>query len=258
MTRASGRFRGRTALVTGGASGMGRASAVAFAAEGASVVVADIDAAGAAETAGLARAAGGRVIFVRTDVSIPAEVEAAVAVAVDEFGGLDAAVNSAAIEQESGPLHECEDGVFDRMVAVNLRGMFLCLKHEITAMLACRSPGAIVNIASVNSFRARARQSVYTTTKHGVLGMTRNAAIEYAPLGIRINAICPGAIDTPMLRQAMARRGRDPEESMRQLSLLGRFGQVGEVANAALWLCSEESSFTIGHALGVDGGMLAR
>ena len=202
--------------------------------------------------------AGGRAVFVPTDVSDAAAVEALVARATGDFGRLDCAVNAAAIEGERGPLHEVDDEVFDRIIAVNLRSIFLCMKHEILAMLAAGRGGAIVNIASTNSFRPQPHQSAYTASKHGVLGMTRNAAVDYGAEGIRINAICPGAIDTPMLRAAMERRGREPEEVADRLSLLGRFGQPDEIAQACLWLCSDESSFTTGHALAVDGGYLAR
>ena len=142
-----------------------------------------------------------------TDVSDAAAVEALVARATGDFGRLDCAVNAAAIEGERGPLHEVDDEVFDRIIAVNLRSIFLCMKHEILAMLAAGRGGAIVNIASTNSFRPQPHQSAYTASKHGVLGMTRNAAVDYGAEGIRINAICPGAIDTPMLRAAMERAG---------------------------------------------------
>ena len=137
------------------------------------------------------------------------------------------------------PLADVEEATFDRIIAVNLRSIFLCMKYEIRQMLAQGAGGAIVNIASTNSFRPQPNQSAYTASKHGVLGMTRNAAIDYAGHGIRINAICPGAIDTPMLRAAIERRGREPEEVAGRLSLLGRFGDAGEIAKAALWLCSD-------------------
>ena len=178
--------------------------------------------------------------------------------AVHELGGLHCAVNAAAIELETDRLDQLDDSVFDRLVAVNLRSIFLCMKHELRAMLARGGGGAIVNVASTNSFRPQPHQSAYTATKHAVLGITRNAAIDYAAEGIRINAICPGAIDTPMLRAAMERRDRDPQDVANRLSLLGRFGEPAEIARAALWLCSDESSFTLGHALAVDGGYLAR
>ena len=254
----SARFDGQVAIVTGASGGMGRAVALAFAAAGATLVAADLTEDAGRETVEQIGQAGGRAVFVPTDVSDAAAVEALVARATGDFGRLDCAVNAAAIEGERGPLHEVDDEVFDRIIAVNLRSIFLCMKHEILAMLAAGRGGAIVNIASTNSFRPQPHQSAYTASKHGVLGMTRNAAVDYGAEGIRINAICPGAIDTPMLRAAMERRGRQPEEVANRLSLLGRFGQPDEIAQACLWLCSEESSFTTGHALAVDGGYLAR
>ena len=252
------RFDGKVAIVTGASGGMGQAIAIAFAAAGASVVAADLTEDAGRETVEQIGQAGGRAVFVPTDVSDAAAVEALVARATSDFGRLDCAVNAAAIEGERGPLHEVDDATFDRIIAVNLRSIFLCMKHEIVAMLAGGHGGAIVNIASTNSFRPQPHQSAYTASKHGVLGMTRNAAVDYGAEGIRINAICPGAIDTPMLRAAMERRGRQPEEVAGRLSLLGRFGQPDEIAQACLWLCSDESSFTTGHALAVDGGYLAR
>ena len=254
-------FGGEAALVTGAAGGMGRAVAIAFAQAGASVVMGDIDEAGGRETERLVGGIGAAAVFVATDVSDAASVGALIEAAVVRFGGLHCAVNAAAIENETAALHECADDVFDRMQAVNLRGVFLSMKHEIAAMLA-NTPrdgerGAIVNIASTNSFRPQHEQPAYTASKHGVLGLTRSAAYDYAGRGIRVNAICPGSIDTPMLRNAMARRGRDPEDVARRLSLLGRFGTPEEIAAAALWLCSSGSSFTLGHALAVDAGYLA-
>ena len=155
------------------------------------------------------------------------------------------------------PLAECADDDFDRMMAVNTRGVFLSMKHEIRAMLDAGNGGSIVNIASTNSYRPQHGQPAYTASKHAVLGLTRSAAIDYARHGIRINAICPGAIDTPMLRNAMERRGRDADAVAHRLSYFGRFGDPDEIAEAAAWLCSDASSFTTGHALAVDGGMLA-
>ena len=178
-----------------------------------------------------------------------------VATAVDRYGGLRYAVNAAAIENETSPLHECDLDTFERMQTVNVRGVFLCMKYEIGAMLANEpgggetghdGRGAIVNIASTNSFRPQHDQPAYTASKHAVLGLTRSAAIDYAGRGIRINAICPGTIDTPMLRNAMERRGRNPQDVADRLSLLGRFGTPEEIAAAALWLCSDAASFTTG------------
>ena len=250
-------FAGKVALVTGAAGGMGRATAQAFAAAGAKVVAADIAADEGEQTAKLIRGNGGEAVFVRTDVSDAADVEAAVATAVNEYGGLDCAANMAAIETETTFLADCEEATFDRLVAVNLRSIFLCLKYEIRAMLQ-RGGGSIVNIASTNSFRPLPKQAVYTATKHGVIGLTKTAAIEYAGKGVRVNAVAPGAIDTPMLRGAIAARGSDEAEVISRLSLVGRFGDPTEIANAVLWLCSDRSTYTIGHTLAVDGGYLVR
>ena len=251
-------FGGKVALVTGAASGMGRATSLAFAAAGAAVLAVDIDGDGAERTVAEIADSGGRAEAVRADVSDADAVAAMVGAAVAAFGRLDHAVNNAAIEGESGPLADIDDGEFDRIIAINLRGVYLCMKHELRQLLAQGDGGTIVNLASTNAFRPQPHQAAYTASKHGVLGLTRQAAMDYAGRGIRINAICPGAIDTPMLRGAMERRGRDPQETAARLSSLGRFGEVDEIARAALWLSSDASSFTVGHALAVDGGYLAR
>jgi NAD(P)-dependent dehydrogenase (short-subunit alcohol dehydrogenase family) len=251
-------FSGEVAFVTGAGGGMGRAICIAFAQAGATVVMADIDAASGAETERLVHEAGAAGVFVRTDIADGAQVAAAVTAATDGFGRLDVAVNAAAIESETAPLHECEEAVFDRMQAVNVRGLFLSMKHELRAMLAQGRGGAIVNIASTNSFRPQHDQPAYTASKHAVIGLTRSAAYDYATQGIRVNAICPGAIDTPMLRSAIERRGRDPQDVADRLSMFGRFGRPDEIAAGALWLCSDGSSFTTGHPLAIDAGYLAR
>lgn len=238
---------------------MGRAIALAFSAAGSRVIVSDVADAGGEETVALVRAAGGEAQYVHADVSKSADVQAMVTAAVDSYGGLDFAVNAAAIEFEVDYLADLADEDWDRMLDVNLKSVFLCMKHEINAMLVTpREGAAIVNIASTNSYRPQPHQSAYTASKFGVLGLTKSAAVDYAPRGIRINAICPGSIDTPMLRGAIAKRGRDPQEVADRLSLIGRFGTVDEIAAAALWLCSGAASFTIGHALAVDGGYLSR
>ena len=257
MTAANYDFTGKVAVVTGAGGGMGRECAIAFARAGASVVVADIAVGIGKETVELITSAGGSAVFAATDVSQEADVAALVDAAVATYGGLDHAVNAAAIEIETQLLADSETADFDRLMSVNVRSVYLCLKYEIRAMLA-RGGGSIVNIASTNSFRPRRKQSGYTTSKHAVLGITKASAIEYAPLGIRINAIAPGAIDTPMLRHAMESRGSSEASIVEQLSLIGRLGHVDEIANAALWLCSEQSSFTVGHTLAVDAGYLVR
>jgi NAD(P)-dependent dehydrogenase (short-subunit alcohol dehydrogenase family) len=175
---------------------------------------------------------------------------------VDELGPLACAANCAAIEMENARLTELDEETFDRVIAVNLRSIFLSLKYEIGAMLEAGRGGAIVNIASTSSFRPQPRQTAYTASKHGVLGLTRSAAIDFAGDGIRVNAVCPGAIRTPMLEAAIARRGGTLADRAEKLSLLGRVGEPDEVAKAVLWLCSDGASFTLGHALVVDGGYL--
>ena len=251
-------FEGKVALVTGAAGGMGRAIALAFAEAGAKVAAADISADGGEETAAVITGKGGEAIAVPTDVSRAGDVETLVRRTVDELGGLDCAANCAAIEVENTRLAELDEDTFDRVIAVNLKSIFLCMKYEIQAMLAGERGGAIVNIGSTNSFRPQLRQSAYTASKHGVIGITKSAAIEYARDGIRVNAVCPGAIRTPMLENAVARRGGTIEDRAQHLSVLGRVGEVDEIAKAVLWLCSEDSSFTVGHALLVDGGYLAK
>lgn len=256
-------FTGEVALVTGAAGGMGRAIALAFGRAGATVVLGDIDEEGGRATERAVRSDGGNATFAACDISDPAAVADLVRLASSSGAALRAAVNAAAIENETAPLHECDDDAFDRMQTINVRGTFSCMKHELAAMLtnepdADGGRGSIVNIASTNAVRPQGDQPAYTASKHAVLGLTRSAAVDYARHGIRVNAICPGAIDTPMLRSAMKRRGRDPLDVAHRLSLFGRFGTPEEIASAALWLCSDASSFTTGHALAVDAGYLAR
>lgn len=250
-------LEGKVALVTGGARGMGRAIALAFADAGASVVITDLNESGGHETADQIKRAGGEASFLRSDVSQAADVEAVVASTVEIYGRLDHACNNAAIELEDVALADVEDDVFDRVIGVNLKGVFLCMKHEIRQMRS-QGGGTIVNVGSINSVRPQLKGAVYTASKHGVAGLTRSAANAYGANGIRINAVLPGAIDTEMLRGKMELVGRTEAEVVPDLSLNGRFGRVEEIAQAVLWLSSPASSYTFGHMLAVDGGFLAR
>ncbi len=247
-------MQGKVVVVTGAAGGMGEAITRTLVAAGARVVACDR---AAEPLRALCGSLGDDAADVAGDITDPDTVRRMVGTAVDRFGGLDAAVNGAAIEFEHVPLHETTDDDFERMMGVNVTALFRCMRAQLGAMLATGNGGSIVNIASTNSFKPQPNQPAYTASKHAVLGLTRSAALDYAPHGIRVNAICPGAIDTPMLRGAMERRGRDPHEVAKRLSRFGRFGTPQEIADAALWLCSDASGFTTGHALAVDGGMLA-
>lgn len=250
-------LEGRVAVVTGATGGMGRAITRRLAEAGAHVVAVDLSADGADDLISASAGASGDVSFEPGDVSKAADMERVVGAAVDRHGRLDCAVNAAAIEFETLPLADCPDDDFDKMLAVNVRGVFLAMKYELRAMLDAGNGGAIVNIASTNAYRPQHGQPAYTASKHAVLGLTKSAAMDYATHSIRVNAICPGAIDTPMLRNAIERRNGNADEVARRLSRLHRFGEPSEIAEAALWLCSDASSFTTGHDIAVDGGMLA-
>jgi NAD(P)-dependent dehydrogenase (short-subunit alcohol dehydrogenase family) len=246
-------MQGRAGLVTGAASGIGRACALRFAKEGASVVVADLEAArgGGEETVRQIADQGGNAAFFACDVAESTDNEALVAHVVQRYGRLDFAHNNAGIGVHR-LLHETSDEDFDRVIAVNLRGTFLGMKHQIKQMLG-RGGGAIVNTSSNAGLMAVTMLSAYTASKHAILGLTKNAAVEYANQGIRVNAVCPGAIMTPLMSD------QPPERQQEILApqAMTRFGEPAEVAAAVVWLCSDDASFVTGAALPVDGGSVA-
>lgn len=252
----AGRLQDKVALVTGAGSGIGRAAALAFAEEGAKVVVADVVTEGAEETVKMIKKAGGEAVSVKVDVSQPQQVEAMVKAAADTFGRLDCAFNNAGVELEAGvPAYQYSEDGWDKTIAVNLKGVWLCMKYEIEQMLK-QGGGAIVNTASIAGLTGRG-SIAYAASKHGVVGLTKVAALENATFGIRVNAVCPAAIDTPMVKHAMS-ISPEIKEFIENMQPVGRIGRPEEVAQAVVWLCSEASSFTTGHALPIDGGMMAQ
>lgn len=251
------RFAGKVAFVTGGATGIGRATALAFAADGARVVVADIAAAGA-ETVAVIRSAGGEATYVCGDVAEPADVVSMIAAAVRWGGRIDCAFNNAGIEGVRAPLAEQTDDAWARVVAVNLSGVRHCLKHELAHMAARPGSGAIVNCASILGHVGYAQASAYVAAKHGVIGLTRAAALEVAPHGIRVNAISPAFVETPMLTRAGVLATPETRAAAEALHPLGRLGRPEEIAMAVLFLCCDEASFVTGAALAADGGYLSR
>lgn len=249
-------FDGKVALVTGAGSGIGRVSAQAFAAEGASVVVADVMTEGGEETVRLIKGTGGNAVFVRADVSRASEVEAMVQRAVETYGRLDYAFNNAGIEGASAGTVDHPEDVWDRVLAINLKGVWLCMKYEIPEMLK-HGGGAIVNTASVAGLIGSAGTVAYTASKHGVVGLTKTTALEFARQGIRVNAVCPGIIRTPMLERVFSHRP-GMEAQLTALEPVGRIAKPEEVAQAVVWLCSDAASFMTAVALPVDGGWTAQ
>lgn len=248
-------FSGKVALVTGGAAGIGRTTALAFAAEGLQVVVSDVDATGGEGTVQAIRDAGGEATFVRCDVTRDAEVQALMEQVVATYGRLDYAFNNAGIEIEKGKLAEGSEAEFDAIMGVNVKGVWLCMKHQLPLLLA-QGGGAIVNTASVAGLGAAPKMSIYAASKHAVIGLTKSAAIEYAKKKIRVNAVCPAVIDTDMFRRAAE---ADPKkaEFVAAMHPVGRIGKPEEIAAAVLYLCSDAAAFTTGHSLAVDGGSTA-
>ena len=252
----AGRLDGKIALITGAGSGIGRASALTFAREGAKVAVADKLVDGGRETVRMVEAAGGTASFIEVDVSDAASVEAMVNATVETYGRIDCAYNNAGIEGQVAPTDSYADDMFDRVIAVNLTGVWLCMKYEIPRLLE-QGGGAIVNTASGAGLIGVAGLSAYVASKHGVIGLTKTAALEYAKSGIRVNAVCPGLIQTPMVERLTADQ---PQlgEALVAMEPVGRTGRPEEIAESVVWLCSDAASFVTGHAISVDGGFVAQ
>ena len=243
-------MEGKVGLVTGASSGIGRASALLFAKTGANVIIADIDAHGGQETVRMIKEAGGEAAFIRSDVSKAADVEALFREAIDIYHRLDYAHNNAGIPGDWVRTEECTEENWDRVISINLKGVWLCMKHEITYM-SNHGGGAIVNTSSGAGLAGLEMQAAYSSSKHGIIGLTKSAALESAKAAIRINAVCPGPIRTHKMS--------DPEVEARWSPRIpmGRVGSVEEVAGAVVWLCSDSASFVTGHTLVVDGGRRA-
>jgi NAD(P)-dependent dehydrogenase (short-subunit alcohol dehydrogenase family) len=244
-------LQGKVALVTGASGGIGRAAALAFARSGASVLVSDVNDAGGGETVALIEAQGGKAAFQHCDVSDGAQVKAMVAAAVDHFGRLDCAFNNAGITNIAAD--EYDDAVWGRAIGINLTGVMLCMREEAEVMLK-QGGGAIVNTASINGLVGNPSQPAYVASKHGVVGLTRHGALRWAKAGIRVNAVCPGVIVTPMTAPLVAKA--DMRQLLDSMTPMGRMGQAEEVAEAVVWLCSDAASFVTGHPMVVDGGAI--
>jgi NAD(P)-dependent dehydrogenase (short-subunit alcohol dehydrogenase family) len=247
-------FKNKVAIVTGGSSGIGRATALAFAKKGAKVAVVDWQE--NTETVDLIKKSGGDALFIKCDVSKSSDVKAMVEETLATFGRLDYAFNNAGIEGKSASVQDCSEENWDKTIGVNLKGVWLCMKYEIPEMIK-QGKGVIVNCSSVAGLVGFSGLPAYVASKHGVIGLTKTSALECAKLGIRVNAVCPGVIQTPMIDRLT---GNDKKaiEQFTNLEPVGRFGQAEEIANAVIWMCSDGASFVTGHAMAVDGGFVAQ
>ena len=251
-------LEGKVVIVTGAGMGMGAATAQVCAGYGAKVIVSDINEAASNETAESIRAAGGTAHVVLCNVADEKQVIALIEETVATYGRLDCAVNNAAITPDTLPIAEADMAVWDRVIDVDLRSVMLCMKYEIRQMLAQGGGGSIVNVGSVSSFRPQPANSAYVAAKHGVIGLTKTGSLEYAGQGIRVNAVLPGAINTPMFRRALEANGFEESDFAAALSLFNRIGKPEEVGEASAWLCSDASSYVTGHSLAVEAGYLTR
>ncbi|MSP43390.1 MAG: SDR family oxidoreductase [Alphaproteobacteria bacterium] len=247
---------GKVVIITGAASGIGRATAQIFAREGARVIIADVNEKGGEETLSMINKQGHQGMFVKTDITVETDVKTLIDRAINAHGRLDAAYNNAGVEGKQAFTADMPGNEFDKIIAANLRGVYLCMKYEIQAMLK-GGGGAIVNTASAAGLIGIPGMSAYCASKHGVIGLTKAAALEYAKSGIRVNCVCPGAIDTPMLSRVTQ---TDPVVLGQLIASepIGRMGRPSEIGEAAVWLCSDHASFVTGHSMAVDGGLVAQ
>jgi NAD(P)-dependent dehydrogenase (short-subunit alcohol dehydrogenase family) len=252
----AGRVDGKVALVTGGGSGIGRAASLLFAREGAKVVVADYAPEGGEGTVKMIKQVGGDGVFVNANVAVAKQVEAMVAKAVEAYGRLDCAFNNAGISSSMATTAECSEENFDRTIAINLKGVWLCMKYEIPEMLK-HGGGSIVNTASTAGLVGFNGLPAYTASKGGVIQLTRTAALEYATQNIRVNCVCPGVVNTPMIARFLDTSTYTAAQ-MSAAQPLGRMGEPEEIAEAVVWLCSDAAAFVTGHPMVVDGGSVAR
>jgi glucose 1-dehydrogenase len=251
-------LEGKVAIITGAAMGMGLTTAKLFAEAKAKVVIADFNEKKGKAAVSEIEANGGTAYFVKVDISKSDQVQDMVAKTVEKYGRLDVAINNAALTPDNAPASEFDEDYWNKLISIDLTGTALCMKYELQQMIKQGQGGSIVNISSVSGFRPQPNNIAYVAAKHGVVGMTKVAALENGDKNIRVNSVAPGAIDTPMLRGALEETGQTEEEFAPQLSLLGRFGQPREIAQASLWLASDLSSYVTGTTIHVDAGYTSR